>query len=138
MRFNWQYLSANGFWDKTGTTISWLCAVHCLILPFAITFLPLSGLSFLVDEKVEWLIISLSVLIALVSLLPAYLQHHGKSRSLILFTFGIGSIIVSHLFFEDSAVWKMLFIVCGAVSISAAHLLNHRSCRQCQRIEANL
>ncbi|NJM53931.1 MAG: MerC domain-containing protein [Blastocatellia bacterium] len=39
--------------DYTGATVSWICAVHCLAMPFFITFLPVIGLSFLADEITE-------------------------------------------------------------------------------------
>jgi hypothetical protein len=39
--------------DATGATASWLCAVHCIVLPFAVSLLPIVGLSFLLDEKTE-------------------------------------------------------------------------------------
>ena len=85
MNISLQTSHSSGFWDKTGAAISWLCAIHCLVLPFAIAALPFLGLSFLLDENVEWLIISVSIIIALISLLPAYFHQHRQLNILILF-----------------------------------------------------
>lgn len=50
-----------GWLDLTGTAVSWVCLIHCLALPFLIALLPLAGLSFLLDERIEWVIIGVSV-----------------------------------------------------------------------------
>ena len=116
--------------DYTGATIAWICAVHCLAMPFLITFLSLVGLSFLADETTEWIIISSSIGIALISLIPSFNQH-GKYQSLLLFAAGIGLIIISHLFFEESFIGKVLIILPGAALITTAHLLNRHYCKTC-------
>lgn len=71
MRLNFQTFNANGLLDKTGATVSWLCAAHCLAMPFLISFLPLLGVSFLAHEGIEYLIVGVSIIIALITLLPA-------------------------------------------------------------------
>ncbi len=133
MNINLQTFQSNGFWDKTGAAVSWLCAIHCLILPFAIAALPFLGLSFLLDENIEWLIISVSIIVALISLLPAYFHQHRKIRVLIAFVVGIGFIVSSHLFLEERIALKIPFILLGAISVSAAHLINYRACRKCAK-----
>lgn len=133
MNLHLQTSHSNGFWDKTGAAISWLCAIHCLILPFAIAALPFLGLSFLLDENVERLIIAVSIIVALTSLLPAYLHQHRKPKILILFLFGIGFIVFSHFFLEENLVLKIPSVLAGAVLVSAAHLINYRECRKCRK-----
>lgn len=131
MNLNLEESQTSGLLDKTGAIVSWLCAVHCLILPFAIAFLPFLGLSFLLDESVEWLIIGVSVVIAFLSLLPAYFHRHRKLSVLIFFGAGISAIVASHLFFEGSFALKTPFILAGAIFVSVAHLINYRACRKC-------
>lgn len=129
-------IAKNGGWlDSTGTMVSWACAVHCLALPFAVAFLPLIGLSFLLDERVEWTIIGGSILIGVLSFLPAYFRQHGKLRATALFLAGISLIIAAHLLFEDSFAAQMVFILSGAILITAAHLVNRHLCRSCARCE---
>lgn len=133
MNINLQTSFSNGFWDKTGAAISWLCAIHCLVLPFAIAALPFLGLSFLLDENIERLIISVSIIVALISLLPAYFHRHRQLNILILFIFGITFIISSHLFLEESFALKIPFVLAGAGFVSAAHSINYRACRKCRK-----
>jgi hypothetical protein len=119
-----------GWLDLTGAAVSWVCVVHCLVMPFFISLAPLIGISFLVDESIEQSIIGISVLIAAISLLPAFFRQHGKIRAIVLFVFGISLIVVSHAAFEESAM-RIPVLLAGAVLISAAHLINRHLCRIC-------
>ena len=132
MRFNLQVVRSNLFSDKAGIVVSWLCAAHCLILPLAAAALPFWGLSFLINENAERLMIAVSILIAIFALLPAYFRQHRRFRILVLFFFGIGFIAFSHLFLEESFAWKIPFVAAGAIFISAAHLFNRNLCRNCR------
>ena len=118
--------------DISGATASWLCAVHCLALPFLITLLPLVGLSFLLDETTERVFIVISILLATASLLPAYFRQHGKMRTILLAFSGIALLILTHLLFEESPFLKVTFLLSGAILISAAHIINRRLCLACE------
>lgn len=125
-----------GKWlDTSGAAASWICAVHCLALPFLIGVLPFAGLSFLLDEMTERIFMTLSVLLAALSLVPAYFREHGKLRSIFLAASGIGLIWLTHLLFEENLTAKVVFLVSGAGLLSAAHFLNRRLCRQCSVCE---
>lgn len=135
MRLKFQTLNSNGFWDKTGATVSWVCAVHCLAMPFIISFLPLLGISFLAHEGIEYIIIGFSIVIALVSLLPAYFRQHRKIRTLLLFISGICFFIFADILFEESLTGKITFVLIGASLVTSAHFINRRLCRNCQNCE---
>lgn len=132
MRLNFQKLGSSGFWDKTGAAVSWACAVHCLAMPFIISFLPLLGVSFLAHEGIEFIIVGVSVAVALVSLLPAYFRQHRKIRTLLLFVSGICFVAFADKLFEDSFAGKIIFVLIGACLITSAHFINRRLCRSCQ------
>ena len=120
-----------GWLDSAGAAASWLCAIHCLALPFAVSLLPIVGLSFLLDETTERVFIVVSMTLAALSLLSAYFRQHGKIRAIAFFSAGIGLIVASHLLLEESLILKAAFLVIGAILISAAHLINRRLCRSC-------
>lgn len=121
-----------GKWlDAAGVTAFWACAVHCLALPLFIGVMPLVGMSFLLDEATERIFIIVSILLAALSLLPAYVREHGKIRSIFLAAAGIGLIIMTHFFLEENLAAKIVFLIAGAIFLSAAHLINRRLCREC-------
>ena len=127
-----QNINEKGILDYTGAAVSWVCAVHCLAMPLLLTILPLIGLSFLVDEMTEWILIGISATIALISLLPAYFTQHRKIRTILLFASGIGLVVLSHLVFEDELMWNIPLVLSGAILITAAHFINRRLCRDCE------
>ena len=120
------------FLDYAGTSVSWLCLVHCLTMPLLVSFLPLFGLSFLADETTELVIIGISILLAIISFLPSYFKHHRKLNPMLLFVGGISMILLSRLVFEENLAGKVIFLLLGAVGITSAHLLNHSYCMSCE------
>lgn len=117
--------------DNTGATVSWLCVVHCLTMPMAVSVLPLIGLSFLADERLEWLFIGASSLIAALSLLPTYFRWHKKIRTLFLFAFGLTLVLLAQKFFDDDWRYQIPLLMFGAGMITTSHLVNRRLCRVC-------
>jgi hypothetical protein len=123
--------SVGALLDTTGVVVSWLCVVHCIVLPFAVALLPLAGLSFLLDESIELMIIAVSVAVAALGLLPGYFRQHGRLRAVILFAAGISLLGLGRAAFEDDLALEVVFLLCGAGLITTAHLINRRLCRQC-------
>jgi MerC mercury resistance protein len=119
------------FLDYAGTSVSWLCMVHCLAMPLLVSFLPIFGLSFLADEITELAIIGCSVCLAIISFLPSYFKQHRKLNPMLLFIGGISMVILSHLLFEENLAGKVIFLLFGASGITTAHLLNHSYCKSC-------
>lgn len=121
-----------GIWlDNFGSAAAWTCAAHCLAAPFLIAAVPVAGLGFLLDETTESALLGVSVIIAVLSLVPAYFRQHGKLRSILLAAAGIGLIILTHLLFEENFAFELAFLATGASLLTAAHLINRRLCRDC-------
>ena len=118
--------------DYAGTSVSWLCLIHCLAMPLLVSVLPLFGLSFLADETTELLIIGVSICLAIISFLPSYFKHHRKLTPMVIFAAGISMILLTHLLFEENSIGRVIFLICGAIGITVAHLLNHSYCTSCE------
>ena len=119
---------ANGFWDRTGTTVSWICAIHCILTPLLFSVAPVLGISFLANEGVEYSLIGLSILVATFSLLPAYRRIHRRSGAILLFIGGISFVIAADTLFDEGPLGNAVFVVVGAGLITSAHYCNHRLC----------
>ena len=135
MRLKTRIFGANILRDATGITISWICAAHCLAMPFVVSFLPLLGIYFLAHEGIEYVITALSIAVALVTLLPGYFKQHRKIRTLLLYASGICFVIFADVLFAENLRAKIIFVITGAVLVSAAHFINQRLCRNCRRCE---
>ena len=122
-----------GSWlDSFGALASWACAVHCLVLPVLVGFVPFLGLSYLLSETVERYLVFVSIALAALSFLPAYFRKHKKLHSILLAAMGIFLIVMTHQLFEESLIARATFLILGAVLVSSAHLLNRRMCRNCE------
>ncbi len=104
-------------------------------MPFVISFLPLLGISFLAHEGIEYVIIGISIVVALLTLLPAYFKQHRKIRTLLLFVSGICFVIFADLLFEESVTGKIIFVLIGASLVTSAHFINRRLCRNCKNCD---
>ncbi|WP_345230998.1 MerC domain-containing protein [Olivibacter ginsenosidimutans] len=115
-------VSLLGKMDMVGFTASALCAVHCALMPFVITLLPLVGLEFLASPWVEISIIVLSILIGISSLIPSYLKYHRKLWPIIMLL--VGFILIFGAHFLGFHELEPILVPIGGLTIAGAHFLN--------------
>lgn len=117
--------------DRTGATASFLCAIHCAVMPLFVTALPLLGLSFLASEPVEWTLLLCSALLGTLALVVGYRQHRSAS---IFGVLGVALVLlVGGRLAEEGGVegWGQAFMVAGGLTMMGAHLINRKLCRAC-------
>lgn len=118
--------------DKVGATASLMCAIHCAAMPLLVTLLPLVGLSFLADNRVEWALVALSALMGVTSLCFGFREHRSR-RAFAYLGIGIGMLAVGRIL-EDNlhSPWGVAIVVLGGVTLASAHLINRRLCQSCR------
>ncbi len=117
--------------DHVGAAVSFVCAVHCVAMPFLLSMFPLLGLQFLAHEGLEWAMIVAAFGGAILSCAGG-LRVHGRRRILLAFGSGAVLIVLSPLFADPT---HGIVIGLGGVVLSASHLLNRRWCRCCSGCE---
>ncbi|ASU36600.1 MerC domain-containing protein [Mucilaginibacter xinganensis] len=116
--------------DNVGMTASILCAVHCAVVPFLITSLPLLGLGFLANPWVEWSMILFALLIGFYAIGLSYFRSHRRVLPLILLFGGFLIIITGHLYITN---WREAIIVpFGGLLIATAHFFNYKYTAICR------
>ena len=119
--------------DRAGATASFLCAIHCALMPLVITMLPLLGLSFLASEPVEWALLAASATLGSWSLCLGFRQHRSR-RVFMVLGVALALLLAGRLFHEHHfGIWGPVLMVFGGLAMMSAHLLNHRLCHACQR-----
>ena len=112
--------------DRFGATASFLCAVHCALLPIAIAALPALGLSFLANHRFEHGFIAFASVLALTTLVVGFRRHH-QFRAFWFLVPGIvllfAGIIVD---FDQSATLHAVLVSIGGTLVTIAHLTNLR------------
>jgi len=108
--------------DFLGFSASFLCAIHCMAMPFVLSLGLAGGLPWLENPLLEWGLISSTFLIAGWSLVRSIAQH-GQYKPLIIATIGFVIILMVH-FLEGSLEHYLAAI--GGGSIAYAHYANWR------------
>lgn len=119
--------------DKAGAVASLTCAVHCALMPLVVTLLPLLGLTFLADERLEWGLLALSATLG-VSSLCFGLREHGSRRALVILAVGLSLLALGRISEQrEWGRWAVPVVVAGGCTVAASHLLNRHLCHTCRR-----
>lgn len=106
--------------DFLGFTTAILCAIHCAFLPLIIAFSAWTSIAFLQNPLVEWILLSIGLVVAWKSLRHSYKKHHQKIAPITLASIGILLILISHLFHQH------MITAIGGSLIAIAHFINWR------------
>ena len=112
--------------DLLGFSASFLCAVHCLLMPLVLSFGLVGGMSWLESAWVEWSFIFSTLVLASWSLFGSFPKHRNY-KPLTLAGMGFVLIVVLHHMFEDSIGHYLSAI--GGVLVAYAHYVNWRLLR---------
>ena len=112
--------------DRLGATASFACAVHCALLPFVIAALPLLGLEFLADHRIERVFVLCAATLASVALLSGY-RRHRRGLPLMLMVPGLALMLAGIAVDLDTAVvLHSVLVTCGGSLLATAHVINLR------------
>ena len=118
--------------DKAGVTASFLCAIHCAMMPFIITMLPLVGLGFLSSEPVEWGLLACSAVLGTLSLCVGF-REHRRRRVFGLLGIALALLVAGRILHDFHLGWVgPLLMVLGGFTMMGAHFLNRLLCRSCR------
>jgi MerC mercury resistance protein len=129
--------------DRAGAIASFLCAIHCASVGLLVSVLPLIGLSFLHDPRVEVGFYSTAILLGIWATVRGWKLHKSLWPG-VLFGAGLSVVGFGHWMAgnrpEGSALETVghLLSACGGLTLVAFHVLNarltkshHCSCKAC-------
>lgn len=106
--------------DKIGMWTSFICLLHCLLLPFIVTSLPVLVL---VDKPMEIGLIFLALFVGVLSFLDNYLKHKYLTP-LILFIIGFLQILIAKYMNIEVVNFS------GLATLILAHYLNYQEIKK--------
>ena len=115
-------------WDALGIATSVACAIHCAILPIAISSLPILGINIIHNSFFEWGMILLAFMVGSYSLWHGHIKHHRSFMPVTIFTFGFICLVLKQIFPH----FEYLFLFFAVSLILLAHFYNYRLCNQAQ------
>lgn len=113
--------------DFLGFSASFLCAIHCAILPILLTFGSLGSLEFLDSAIFENSMIALSIFFASTALITSYIKHHRNFLPLSIVMLGFSAIIASR--FTEGELIESVLMVTGGLMVAGSHLVNWKLAR---------
>lgn len=130
MHMDSEQTSKSGWWhvaDRVGATASFLCAIHCAVLPFVLALLPFMGLEFLADHRFERGFVMFACALALFALVRGYRRHRGP-LPLMLAAPGLFLLLLGVTYAEGySIVLHSVLVTCGGLLVASAHFVNLRT-----------
>ncbi len=116
--------------DRIGATASFLCAIHCALLPFVLALLPFLGLEFLASPHFERGFVTFACLLAVFALVRGY-RRHQQPLPLLLAAPGLALLLLGVTYAEGySVIVHSVMVTSGGLLLAAAHFVNlHRDSR---------
>lgn len=119
--------------DAIGCCASLLCAIHCAGLPLMLSLAPLAGLHFREDARLEYTLIGISLIVAILAVVQGYRRHHQQTVGWIVLG-GFMLLLAGH---SPLPAWaermEVVFTVLGAATVAVAHVVNRKLVRQTRR-----
>jgi hypothetical protein len=116
--------------DRIGATASFLCAIHCALLPFVLALLPFVGLEFLADHRFERGFVLFACALALFALVRGFRRHQTR-LPLLLAAPGLLLLLLGVTYAEGYSIpLHSVLVTCGGLLVAAAHFVNLRTDRR--------
>lgn len=117
--------------DRLGVAGALACGVHCVLAPVAVGALAALPAQWAFSSAAEGTVLAVTLLLGLVSLIPAYRSQHHRKACVALFAAGVATLVAAKVALHGDNLEPWL-LAAGAAMIASAHLANLHFCRQCK------
>jgi len=123
-------MNTQAFADKTAISLSFICTIHCLAMPFIVAMLP-SLAAFNLEDEIFQLWMVIAVIPTSLYALTMGCKKHKKVSVISLGALGLGILITTTWLGHDTLgeTYEKVFSVLGATIIALGHLINYQLCR---------
>ena len=117
--------------DKTAIGLSFLCTVHCLVMPLALLVAPSIAAFSFNDEAFHQYMLVAAIISSLFALSTGF-QKHKKVDAYIWAVSGLSMLLIAFIFGHGllGEAGEKIFTLFGAISVAYGHIKNHRLCYQ--------
>lgn len=111
--------------EKIGVSLSFICAIHCIITPLFIAFLPMLSSTVSHNPAIEIILLGSSFLIVGIVNLIGFIKHHKTFAPLVYMLLGFSIILSGHLTHLELA--EQLASIVGGVFIGLSIYANTKA-----------
>src|SRR5688572_18001394 len=112
--------------DRVGAAASFVCAVHCALLPLVIALLPAIGLGILANHAFERAFIAFAAVLAVFSLVTGY-RRHRRFRAFWFLLPGVALMLAGlAVDFDAQPSLHAVLVSVGGTLVALSHLANLR------------
>lgn len=111
--------------DWMGVVASIACAIHCAAMPFVAMFLPMLGLSFLLDDSFHQVMVIVCSALAIAAFIPGF-RRHGHVLPICVGIIGLSLISTAAFAMEDACCEA-----CAAAALASADEVTEDACKIC-------
>ncbi len=124
--------------DKLAISLSFLCTLHCLLLPLLVTLLPALSSLALDSEWFHYAMVLMVIPLSFFALTLGCKKHHHY-RILGLGGSGVLLLIAAVLFGHDlgGEIVEKILTVIGASMVALGHVINYRLCQDIKSCECS-
>jgi hypothetical protein len=115
--------------DRLGMGLSLGCAIHCLLTPLLMAFLPFSAAIGLLGHGTETVLLGASALLSGTALILGF-RRHRQRRVLGLLGAALALIAAGRIYHDHP--FEPVLVNAGLAFLIPANLLNRRLCRRCK------
>ena len=118
--------------DNIAIGFSVVCALHCLLLPIAVIFLPAISATFLGSEDFHQTLLYFVIPSSIIAL-SLGCKMHGKYNVYLYGIFGIAILLIAAFFGHDyfGENGETILTLLGASIVSFGHFKNQKLCAEC-------
>lgn len=111
-------------WSKIGLGLSFVCAIHCIISPIFIAFLPIVGSEMLHNPALEIILLGSSFLLIGITNLVGFIRHHKRFAPISYMFLGFSLLLTGHL--ADGLTYEIIGALLGGCFLAFSLYINQK------------
>lgn len=118
-------------WDRVGLSLSGICIAHCLLLPVAVSLLPMWSAALDIHDWLHPLFAALLIPTTIIAGIAGFRRHHNRWIIGVLIS-GLVIIVLTGILLHDAlgTTREIAFTSIGSLILISGHLLNWRARHQ--------
>ncbi len=122
---------SKSLWENLGIGLSFACAVHCLVTPLLIAFLPIASSTLAHSHELELILLASSFIIVGFTNVVGFLNHHKQYKPIVYMLLGFSLVISGHV--TDNTIVEIVLGFLGGGFVAYSIFCNRQATKAKQK-----